>query len=93
MQLLERLHELDAAAFASAPGVDLRLDHEGLAPEVAGMRRSLLRGVGDAAFGHRGAVVPKQGLGLIFVNVHGRTRVRRSRAGLKGGAKGYGHNN
>ena len=53
--------------------MDLRLDHEGLAAEGAGVRSGFLRGLGDAAFGHRRAVSMQQGLGLIFVNVHGRS--------------------
>ena len=34
VQLLERLDQLDAAAFAAAAGMDLRLHHEGLAAEL-----------------------------------------------------------
>ncbi len=82
MQLLQRLHELDAAAFAPASSVDLRLDDEAFAAELAGERGCLLRRLRDAAIRHRGAIVLEQGLGLIFVNVHGRSSCRRSGAEL-----------
>ena len=76
VQLLQRLHQLDAAAFTATAGMDLRLDHEGLAAEGSRVRGGLLRGLGDVAFGHRRAVSMQQRLGLIFVNVHGRCRGR-----------------
>src|SRR5262249_61470017 len=70
VQFLQRLNELDAAALASAARVDLRLDDEGFAAELAGDRRRLLWRVGYAAVGNRSAIVLEQGLGLGFVNVH-----------------------
>ena len=80
MQLLQRLHQLDAAALAAAAGMDLRLDHEGLAAEGAGMRCGLLRCLGDATFSHRRSISMQQGLGLVFVNVHGSPRPVNGRA-------------
>ena len=73
MQLLQCLHELDAAAFASPARVDLRLHHEGAAAERLGMRLGFMRRRGDAAVGDRRAVLLEEILGLIFVDVHGNT--------------------
>ena len=69
--LVVGLGELDAAGLAAAAGVDLGLDD----PEVAadGLRRvdGLLRRAGDAPGRDRDAVIGKQLLRLIFVEVHG----------------------
>ena len=70
VELLQGLHQLDAATFAPPAGVNLRFDHEGLAAERAGMGGGFVRGLGDAAFGHRRAIGLQQRLGLIFVDVH-----------------------
>ena len=62
--------ELDAAAFAAAAGVDLRLDddrHAQLLGDLAGL---LGRG-GDAAARHGHAVVGEELLRLVLVDLHG----------------------
>ena len=55
VQLIERLDQLDTAAFAASAGVDLRLHHEGLAAKIAGVRGGLVRERGDMASSATGA--------------------------------------
>ncbi len=75
VQLFEGLDQLDAAAFAAAAGMTLRLHHQGTAAERLGVRSRLVRGCGDAAFGDRRAVLLQEILGLIFVDIHVKTFV------------------
>jgi hypothetical protein len=83
----KRLDELDAAAFAPAAGVNLRLHHEDIAAESAGVIRRLLCARRHAAVGNRRAIRLQQRLGLMFVDIHGDDRRpsffgrRRSRSG------------
>ncbi len=70
MKLFERLHELDAAAFAAAAGMNLSLHDEGLAAEIAGVRSSLFGARRHLAVGYRRPVLLQQRLGLIFVDIH-----------------------
>ena len=79
--LLDRLHHAYAAlgvgaeplepALAAASSVDLRLHHEYRAAELAGRVLGLLRGEGGIALRHGRAEVLQDGLGLVFVDVHG----------------------
>ena len=62
--------ELDAAGLAAAAGMDLRLDHPGLAADLARAVGRLLGAVGEAAARHRHAEARENLLGLIFVNIH-----------------------
>ena len=77
VDFLNRLDELDAAPFASAAGVDLRLHDEDFAAEIASKRGRLLRTCRHSSIGHGRPVFPEQSLGLVFVNVH--REVRRPR--------------
>jgi len=67
--LLRRGGELDAAAFAAAAGVYLRLDRDRHA-EVGGDRRGLVRRGGDAAAGDGHAVSREDFLSLVLVDLH-----------------------
>ena len=64
------LGDLDAAAFAAAAGVDLRLDHHAAA-ERFGRRFRFFRRERHLAARHRDVVLGQDGLGLILVNFHG----------------------
>ena len=73
--VLERLHELDAAALAAATGVDLRLDHD---RRIACAEQRLGGGVGlfergcHLARRHGNAVLPQDLFCLVLVNLHRR---------------------
>ena len=71
-----RLGELDAAALAAAAGVDLRLDDDDGGAEPLRGLLGLGRRLGQPALGHGDAVLAKQLLRLILVNVHGEPRLR-----------------
>ena len=70
-RFVRRLHQLHAAGLAAAAGVDLRLDHPlrrrrarcAASAGLLGRRR-------DFAGRHGNAVVGKQLLGLVFVEIH-----------------------
>ncbi len=78
VQLLERLHELDAAALAASAGMDLRLHHKDVAAEILRLRGGVLCRRGDRALGHRRAVGLEQFLGLVLVNIHGNSLTQPS---------------
>jgi len=63
------LRELDAAAFAAAAGVDLRLDDHASAELFRGRAR-VLRRVDDDAARRRDSVPPQDLFCLIFVDLH-----------------------
>jgi hypothetical protein len=68
------LNDLDAAGFAAAAGMNLRLDHPDRPAEfVGGLFRLRRRECGNAAR-HRHAEFPQYRLGLIFVDVHSNAR-------------------
>ncbi len=68
-RFIGRRGELDAAGFAAAAGVHLRLDHH-LAAQALRDGARLLRRVGDIGVGHRDTVALEQLAGLILVQVH-----------------------
>ena len=68
-----RLGELDAAAFAAAAGVDLRL-HDDAAAELVRDEARFVRRVDDFTARRRDAVVAKDLFRLIFVHFHGGAR-------------------
>ena len=70
-QIFKALHQLDAAAFASAAGMDLRLQHPSAGLELARGDHRLLRRGRNMTLRDRSAVIAQQRLRLIFVNVHG----------------------
>src|SRR5690606_1662100 len=79
------LGQLDAAGLAAATGVDLRLDHPEVARDGLGGLHRFLGGARDAPGGYGDAVVGKQLLCLVFVEIHvesmregGRNAPRRS---------------
>src|ERR1019366_1478556 len=72
--LLAGAGHFDAAAFAAASGVDLRLDDHAasaLGKELAGYRRGFFEGVSDFAARHGDAVPGQDFLRLVLVNLHG----------------------
>src|SRR5262249_17899067 len=69
--VLGRPRELDAAAFAAAAGVNLRLDDNDFRAEAAGDRRRLRRAGERLTTRHRHAVARQDALRLILVDFHG----------------------
>ena len=63
---------LHAAGLAAAAGLDLRLDHHGLA-DFLGDRLGVLRGVGHPAGRGRHVVLGEQFFRLVFEEIHGLT--------------------
>src|SRR5690606_14221062 len=73
LHVVERFHDLDAAGLAASTGMDLRLDDvDGTTELLRGGDRLIGRERGNAAR-HRHAILRKHGLGLIFMDVHGRS--------------------
>ena len=68
--LLDRFRELDAAAFAAATGVDLRLHHPKRATKLPGCGLCFLRRVSDLTAQHVDAIFLEQTFGLVLMNVH-----------------------
>ena len=66
------LRELHAAALAPAAGMDLRLDDDGAAAETPGDLAGLVRRERDFTARNGHAIPVQDGLGLVFVNFHGR---------------------
>ena len=67
------LRHLDAAAFAAASGVNLRLDDHArgaFGKQLAGHVIGFFQGVGHFAFGHGYTVLREDFLCLIFVDFH-----------------------
>ena len=71
-RLVRALGELDAAALAPAAGMNLRLDDDRAAAEPAGDLAGFVRRERDFTARHGHAVPVQDGLGLVFVNFHGR---------------------
>ena len=67
-----RFHEM---AFATAAGVDLRLDHPQRAIQLARGGLGFFGFQNGTAVGNRNAIAAQKGFGLIFVDIHGRTPV------------------
>src|SRR3546814_3777120 len=81
--LVEGAGELDAAGLAAAAGVDLRLDDPEVAADRLGGVDRFLRRARDAPGRDCNAVIGKQLLRLVFVEIHvgsvrGRTGDRKS---------------
>ena len=70
---VERLGELDAAGLATPAGVNLRLDHGDRGAEPLGDLGNFLRRKGHFTARHWNAVLGKNRLGLILVNLHKKT--------------------
>ena len=70
MHLCERLRHLDAAAFAAAAGVNLRLYHPDLAAELARRLIRLCHRKARDTARRCHAVLAQDFLTLIFVNIH-----------------------
>ncbi len=75
-----RINEVDATleaffevTFAAPAGVDLGFDDEFGTAEFPGRRRGFFRGGGDPAGGAGDVEAIKEFLGLVFVDVHGRS--------------------
>src|SRR4029453_16848092 len=75
VKLRQRLDQLDAAALAPSARVNLRLHHEDVAAESAGVVGRFLRACRDASVGHRCAIRLEQGFGLVFVDVYRQSRL------------------
>ena len=71
---VEGLGQLDAAGLAAAARVDLGLDHPEVAADGLGRVDGLFRRARYAPGRHRDAVVGKQLLGLVFVEIHASPR-------------------
>ena len=84
LHVRHRLHDLDAAALATAAGVDLRLDDpDGAAQRFGGLHRLVhIEGRDAAASGD--AEAAEHFLGLVLMNVHVRSLVLRARQARSG---------
>ena len=71
MDFLQRLGDLDAAAFAAPAGVNLRLDDPDLSAELARSRIGLIATEKQGTpRGRRDAESSQYFLALVFVNIH-----------------------
>ena len=70
LYFVDGLGELDTAALAAPPGVDLGLDHDRIAPQGLGDLASFVRRERHLALGHGDAVFAEQFLCLIFMDFH-----------------------
>ena len=70
LDLVERLGELDAAAFAAAPRMNLGLNHPDWPPQLAcGLHRLIDAKTWDAAW-NRNSVPPEDVFALVLVDFH-----------------------
>ena len=79
---VEGLGVLDATGLATATGMDLRLDHPGVAADGLGRVYGLLRGARNAPGRYRNAVIGKQLFCLVFVEIHDSPRGVSARKGV-----------
>src|SRR5437763_1647068 len=70
LRFFRRLGELDAAAFAAAAGVDLRLYHDDLGAQRAGGGLGFLRRSRDDTAWHRDTIFGQDRLALVFMDLH-----------------------
>ena len=68
--LIKAARERDASGFAATAGMHLRLDDPQVAAEFFRGLYRFVRSGRDMALRHRNAVVRKNNLGLIFVEIH-----------------------
>ena len=78
-QGVDRLDHLDPAALAAAAGMDLSLEHPNRPAQLLRRRDRLVDAVRLMPPRHRHAVLGENGLGLVFVDVHGWASCARSR--------------
>src|SRR5690606_11651721 len=81
---VDRAGELDAAALAAAAGVNLRLDDPDRAAERLRRAHRLVHRKARNAARHRDAVALQEFLGLVLVDLHGRSSVEAAESSVAG---------
>ena len=72
---IQALGNLDTAALAPPTGVDLRLDHINGSGQFFGRLDGFVNGKNGVALRYRRTKTAEHGFGLVFMNIHGASRI------------------
>ncbi len=71
LHIIDRFYDFDAAGFAAAAGMNLRLHHPDRTAKLVGGLDGFVNAHGRDAARHRHAELAQHGFRLVFVDVHG----------------------